>query len=54
MPTLARPSVLGSALASLVLACHGAGSRPPGESQPAGEAFAWESAAEARQRLDAL
>jgi len=54
MPTLTRPSVLGSAVASLVLACHGAGSHPPGESRSAEQAFAWESAPEARQRLETL
>ena len=54
MPTLARPRILGSALASLVLACHGAGSHPPGESPSAEQAFAWESVAEARQRLETL
>jgi len=55
MPALARPGVLGVfGLASLVLACEGGRSRPPGESPSTVEAFPWESAAEAGQRLDTL
>jgi hypothetical protein len=54
MPMLAPARALGTSLAWLVLACLGGCSRPPGESPPAEGALAWESAAEARQRLEAL